>query len=168
MLAPCNESYDKPRQWVKRQRHHFAEKCPYSQSYGFSSSHIWMWELDHKEGWSEVEVTQLCLTLCNLMDYIVHGILQARILEWVTFPFCRGSSQPRDATQVSCIAGWFFTSWTTREAKKAECQWIDAFELWCWKRVFRVSWTPRRSNQSILKEINPKYSLEGLMLKLKL
>ena len=103
MLASWKESYDKPRQWVKRQRHHFAEKCPYSQSYGFSSSHIWMWELDHKEGWSEVEVTQLCLTLCNLMDYIVHGILQARILEWVTFPFCRGSSQPRDATQVSCM-----------------------------------------------------------------
>ena len=56
-------------------------------------------------------------------------------------------------------------SWTIR---KAERQRIDVFELWCWRRLFRVPWTARRSNQSILKEINPKYSLEGLMLKLKL
>ena len=52
--------------------------------------------------------------------------------------------------------------------KKAECQRIDAFELWCWKRLLRIPWTARRSNQSILKELNPEYSLEGLMLKLKL
>ena len=52
--------------------------------------------------------------------------------------------------------------------KKAERQRIDAFELWCWRRLFRVPWTARRSNQSILKEISPEYSLEGLMLKLKL
>ena len=51
--------------------------------------------------------------------------------------------------------------------KKAECQRIDAFELWCWRRLLRVPWTARRSNQSILKEINPDYSSEGLMLKLK-
>ena len=56
-------------------------------------------------------------------------------------------------------------SWTI---KKAECQRINAFELWCWRRLLRVLWTVRRSNQSILKEINPEYSLEGLMLKLKL
>ena len=56
-------------------------------------------------------------------------------------------------------------SWTI---KKAECQRIDAFELWCWRRLLRVLWTARRSNQSILKEISPGYSLEGLMLKLKL
>ena len=55
-------------------------------------------------------------------------------------------------------------SWTI---KKAECQRIDAFELWCWRRLLRVPWTARRSNQSILKEISPEYSLEGLMLKLK-
>ena len=58
-----------------------------------------------------------------------------------------------------------FESWTI---KKAECQRIDAFELWCWRRLLRVPWTARRSNQSILKEISPGYSLEGLMLKLKL
>ena len=52
--------------------------------------------------------------------------------------------------------------------KKAERRRIDAFELWCWRRLLRVSWTARRSNQSILKEISPEYSLEGLMLKLKL
>ena len=52
--------------------------------------------------------------------------------------------------------------------KKAECQRIDAFEVWCWRRLLRVFWTARRSNQSILKEISPEYSLEGLMLKLKL
>ena len=56
-------------------------------------------------------------------------------------------------------------SWTI---KKAECQRIDAFELWCWRRLFRVPWTARISNQSILKEISPGYSLEGLMLRLKL
>ena len=56
-------------------------------------------------------------------------------------------------------------SWTI---KKAECWRIDAFELWCWRRLLRVPWTARRSNQSILKEISPEYSLEGLMLKLKL
>ena len=65
---------------------------------------------------------------------------------------------------------WFFPvvmyeceSWTV---KKAECQKIDAFELWCWRRLLRVPWTERRSNQSILKEISPEYSLERLMLKL--
>ena len=56
-------------------------------------------------------------------------------------------------------------SWTI---KKAECQRIDAFELWCWRRLLRVPWTARRSNQSVLKEISPGCSLEGLMLKLKL
>ena len=56
-------------------------------------------------------------------------------------------------------------SWTV---KKAECQIIDAFELWCWRRLLRVPWTARRSNQSILKEISPEISLEGMMLELKL
>ena len=56
-------------------------------------------------------------------------------------------------------------SWTIN---KAECQRIDAFELWCWRRLLRVPWTTKRSNQSIVKEISPEYSLEGQMLKLKL
>ena len=98
-LAPWKESYDQPRQHIKKQRHYFANKGLASKSYGFSSSH------------------------------------------------------------VGC------ESWTIR---KAECRRIDAFELCCWRRLLRVPWTARRTNQSILKEIHPEYSLEGLMLKLKL
>ena len=99
MLASWKKSYDKSRQLIKKQRHYFANKGPYSQSYGFSS----------------------IMYVCE--------------------------------------------SWTV---KKAECWRIDAFELWGWRRLLRVPWTARRSNQSILKEIDPEYSLEGLMLKLKL
>ena len=64
-----------------------------------------------------MKVAWSCLTFCNSVDCIVHGILQARILEWVTFPFSGGSSQPRDQTQVFHIAGGFFTSWATRGAQ---------------------------------------------------
>ena len=63
-----------------------------------------------------MKVAPSCLTLCDPMDYTVHGILQARILEWVAFSFSRGSSKPRDHTQVSHIAGGFFTCWATGEA----------------------------------------------------
>ena len=83
--------------------------------------------------------------------------------------------RPRDislSTKVRPVKAMVFPvvmygceSWTI---KKAECRRIDAFELWCWRRLVRVPWTARRSNQSILKEISPEYSLEGLMLKLKL
>ena len=99
MLAPWKKSYDKPRQHIQKQRHYFADKGPSCQSYGFSSSHVWMWDLDFKESWG-----------------------------------------PKN---------W-------------------CFELWCWRRLLRVPWTARRSNQSILREISPEYSLDGLMLKLKL
>ena len=93
------KSMRKPRQHIKKQRHYFADKGPSSWSYGFSSSHVWMWELDHKECW--------------------------------------------------VLKNWCF--WTV-----------------VWRRLLRVPWTARRSNLSILNEINPKYSLEGLMLKMKL
>ena len=63
-----------------------------------------------------VKVAQSCPTLCDPMDYTVHGILQTRILEWVAFTFSRGASQPRDRNQVSQMAGGFFTRWATREA----------------------------------------------------
>ena len=92
------KSYGQPRQHIQKQRHYFANKVSSSQGYDFSSSHVWMSELDYKE------------------------------------------------------------SWALR---------IDAFELWCWRRLLRVPWTARRSNQSVLKEISPEYSLKGLMLKLK-
>ena len=99
MLAPWKKSYDKHRQHIKKQRHYVPDKGLFSQSYGSSSSSVWIWELDFKE---------------------------------------------------------------------AEPWRIDAFGLWCWKRLLKVPWTARRSNQSILKEISPEYSLEGLMWKLKL
>ena len=66
---------------------------------------------------------------------------------------------------VFLVVMYGYENWTV---KKAECWRIDAFELWCWRRLLRVPWTARRSNQSILKEISPGYSLVGLMLKLKL
>ena len=97
MIPPWKKSYDKPRQHIKKQRHY--NKDPSSQSCSFSSSHVWMWQLDHKEG-------------------------------WVPKNWC--------------------------------------FQTGCWRKLFRVPWTERRSNQSILKENNHEYSLEGLMLKLKL
>ena len=113
---------------------------------------------------------------CSPPGSSVHGIFQACILEWVAFPFSRGIFLIRVWTQVSCISGGFFTLWPTRKAhgwenwtvKKAECQRINAFELWSLRRFLKGRWTARRSSQSILKEINPEYSLEGLMLKLKL
>ena len=66
---------------------------------------------------------------------------------------------------VFSVVMYRYESWTIKEVEHRE---IDAFELWCWRRLLRVPWTIRRSNQSILKEISPEYSLEGLMLKLKL
>ena len=97
LLPSWREDYEKPRQCIKNQRHHSADKGLYSEGYGFSSSHVWMWELDHK---------------------------------------------------------------------KAEHRRTDAFELSCWIRLLRVPWMARRSNQSILREINPESSLEGLKLEL--
>ena len=82
---------------------------------------------------------------------------------------CRDITLPTKVCQVKTtvfpVVMYGCKIWTI---KKAECQRIDAFELWCWRRLLRVPWTARRSNQSILKEIGPEYSLEGLMLKLKL
>ena len=153
----------------------------------------------------KVKVAQWCLTFCDPMDYTVHGILQARILEWVAYPFSSGSSRLRNRTRVSCIADKLFINWAIREAltnidstlkgrditfptkihrvnamvfpvvmygcesctiKKAEHWRIGTFELLCWMKLFRVPYTACRSNHSILKEINPENSLEGLMLKL--
>ena len=81
----------------------------------------------------ESESRSVVSNFCNPMDYTVHGILQARILEWVAFSFPRGSSQPRDWTQVSVIAGRLFTSWATREALYI---YIIDFHTWP-----RLSWT---------------------------
>ena len=89
-----------------------------------TTTYQWRWQITAK---LEVKVTQLCLTLCDPLDKAVHGILQAKILEWVAFLFSRGSSQSRDQTQVSCMAGGFFTSWATKEAPKYWSGWKGIF-----------------------------------------
>ena len=103
-------------------------------------------------------VAQSCLTLCDPIDGNLDSILKSRD---ITLP-----------TKIHLVKAMVFPvvmhgceSWTTN---KAEHWRIDAFELWCWRRFLRVPWTARRSNQSILKEISPEYSLEGQRLKLKL
>ena len=92
------------------------------------------------------------------MDKIIYSILETRD---ITLP----AKVHLVKAMVFPVVMYWCESWTI---KKAECRRIDAFELWCWRRLSRVPWTARRSNQSILKEISPEYSLEGLMLKLKL
>ena len=87
------------------------------------------------------------------------SILESRDITWPTTNVCLVKAMVFPVVMYGC------ESWTI---KKAECLRTDAFELWCWKRLLRVPCTARRSNQSILKEISPEYSLEGLMLKLKL
>ena len=128
---------------------------------------------------SESEGTQSCPTLSDPMDCSppgssVHGILLARALEWgaIALDSILKSRDITLSTKVHLVQSIVFPvvtygceCWTI---KKAECQIIDAFELWCWRRLLRIPWTARRSNQSILKENSPGYSLEGLMLKLKL
>ena len=105
--------------WVNSRSWWWTERPGVLQSVG-SQSQIWL------SNWTELNwiilsdiflrVAQLCPTLYDLMDYTVHGILQARILKWVALPFSMVSSEPWDQTQVSHIAGRFFTSWTIREA----------------------------------------------------
>ena len=130
------------------------------------------------------EVAQLCLILCDPMDCSlsvssIHGIFQATVLEWGAISFSENQlysqliiGQFLIHSTVHLVKAMVFPvvmygceSWTV---KRAEHQRIDAFELWCWRRLLRVPWTARRSSKSILKEISPGCSLEGLMLKLKL
>ena len=134
------KDYDQPRQHIKKQRHYFANKVLSSQSDGFPSSHVWMWEKWRKWKWSlSVMSNSLQPMNCTPPGSSLHGILQARVLERGAISFSRGSSRPRDQNWVSHIPGRRFNLWATREApgcenwtiKKAEHQRIDAFELWC-------------------------------------
>ena len=102
----------------------------------------------------KVKVTQSCPTLCDPMDYRVHGILQARILEWAAFPISRRSSQPRDRKQVSHIAGIFFTSWATGKPKKPR---VGSLCLLQW--IFQI----QESNRGLLhcRQILYQLSYEG-------
>ena len=128
---------------------------------------------------SESEVAQSCPIDCRLLGSSVHGIFQARVLKWGAIAFSMTNLDSilknigiTSSTKVRLVKAMVFPvvmygceSWTI---KQAEHRRIDAFELWCWRRLLRVPWIARRSNQSFLKEISPEYSLEGLMLKLKL
>ena len=138
-----------------------------------------MWDLDHKEGCCSYSVTQSCPTLfdpmnCSTPDFpVFHYLLEfaQTHVHWIADAIqpSHPLSYPSPPAFPS-IRVFFSTElalcikWT----KKAEHQRIDAFELWCWRRLLRIPWTARRSNQSLLKEINPEYSLEGVMLKVKL
>ena len=106
----------------------------------------------------KVKVAQSCPTLCNPMDYTVHGILQARTLEWVALLFSRGSSQPRDQTHVSRIAGGFFTSWATREARSS-VEWVTN-RL---KRVLFMHTLPREAATINARLINNSYYCTSLL-----
>ena len=118
---------------------------------------------------SAAKSLQSCLTLCDPLhgsppSSPIPGILQANLDSIlknrdITFP----TKAPIVKAIVFSVVMYGCESWTI---KKTEQQRIDAFRSRCWRRLLRVPWTPRRSNQSILKEINPEYSLEGLMLKL--
>ena len=122
---------------------------------------------------------QLCPTLCNPIDgsppgSAILGILQARVLEWVAIAFSDDKTRLRIKKQRHYFAdkgpysqSYGFSS-SQLQMQELDHWRTDAFELWCWRRFMRVPWTAKRSNQSILKEISPEYSLEGLILKLKL
>ena len=123
----------------------------------------------------KVKVVQLCPTLCNPVDYTVHGILQARILEWVAFPFSRGSSQPRDQTQVSHITGGFFTSWATRvsigyilfsEPSAGSKEYLSSVQLLSRVWLFVTPWTAApQASLSITNSWSPpkSMSIESVM-----
>ena len=133
-----------------------------------------------------MKLAQLCPTLCDPLDLFLgskitaagdcsHEIKRRLLLGRKVMTNLGSILKSRDITlptKVPLVKAMVFPvvmygceSWSV---KKAERQRIDAFELWCWRRLLRVPWTARRSNQSILKEINPGCSLEGMMLKLKL
>ena len=152
-----------------------AQQAP--PSLGFSRQEHWS-GLPFPSPMRESEVTQSCPTLsdpmdCSLPGSSVHGIFQARVLEWGAIAFSELKSRIITLpTIVHLVKAMVFPvvvygceSWTI---KKAKHQRTDAFELWCWRRLLRVPWAAKRSNLSTLKEISPAYSLEGLMLKLKL
>ena len=110
------------------------------------------------------------LTVSTVCPSICHEVMEPDAMTKLDSVLkSRGMTLPKKVCLVKAIIFpvviYGYESWTI---KKAECWRIDAFELWCWRRLLKLSWTVRRSNHSILKEINPEYSLEGLMLKLKL
>ena len=118
-----------------------------------------MWSVNYDGAWTteicegklkvRLKATQ-CLTLCNTMDCIFHGIIQARILEWVALPFSRESSQPRDQTQVFHIAGWFFINWVTGKPEVKLGLVLFSDPLWIFKiTMCHGSWCPFLPNPGV-------------------
>ena len=166
VLVPWKESPDKPRQHFKKQRHHYADKRPYRQSYSFSSSHAGLTN-NYRIHWASL-VVQTVMNLPAMQEtrfnLWVGKIPQRRA--WQPTPVFLPENPMDRGTWWATVPGvtkrgtWLSNWWTI---KKAECRRIHAV---CRRRFLRIPWTERRSNQSILKEINPEYLLEGLMLKL--
>ena len=155
-----------------------------NQSYGFFSSHVWMWELDHKEGSMLKNYFYFFnWKIIDLQNFVVFCHILIRIRHRYTPPSqtSRPSPSPSHPSRLSQSPCLSFLSYTANSHWlyifyiwycKFPCYSLlisrgtDAFKLWCWRRLLRAPWIARRSNQSILKEINPEYSLEGLRLKL--
>ena len=115
----------------------------------------------------ESEVTQSCLTVCDptdrsLQGTSVHGIFQARVLEWVVISFSRGLSQPRDWTQVSCIVGRFFISWATRESKNTEVDSLSLLQVWPRSLLTQELKWPRNWNDPGIKPETPALQADSL------
>ena len=144
MSVSWKKSYDKPRKYIKKQWYHFAHKDSYNQSYGFSSI-IYRCELGHKEGWVQKNLFFWIMVLEKNFDGEGDGTpLQYSCLE-----------NPMDG------GAWWAAIYGVAQSRTRLKQLSSS-------RLLRIPWTARRSNQSILKETNSEYSLEGLMLKLKL
>ena len=110
MIAPWKNSYDKPRQHIKKQRHHFADKGPYCQSYGFSSSHVWMWELDNKKGWA---LKNWCFWTV-VLEKTLESPLDCKEIKWVN----PKGNQP-----------WIFTGRTDAETE-TPILWLPNAKSW--------------------------------------
>ena len=124
----------------------------------FNLSCHFLTNIDHNYTYINVHVIKRCLLLGRKVRTNLDSIFKSRDITLLT-KVCLVKAMVFPVVRYGC------ESWTV---KKAECRKIDAFKLWCWRRLLRVPWTARRSNQSILKEISPGCSLEGLMLRLKL
>ena len=159
---------------VKEESEKFGLKLNIQKTMIMASSPITWWQIDGETMKTARDFTFGGTKITRDSD-CSHEIKRCLLLERKPMTNLDNVLKSRDISlpaKVHLVKAMFFLiamygceSWTI---KKAECWRIDAFELWCWKRLSRVPWTARRSNQSIVKEISPRYSLEGLMLKLKL
>ena len=142
---------------------------------GVSASFLWPFPLYDTSFYiteTKLYMKACTLTFLNILNFLMllealseQNIYNMLVASYLFLSHHFADKGPYSQSYVFPVVMYRCESWTI---KKAECQRIDVFELWCWRRLLRVRWSARRSNQSILKEINPEYSLEGLVLKLKL